>query len=88
MKTSSFNGIFAIFCLTGTLSAQSLFPNPDFETGKVKLTPFTWDSDPESQKRIPGTDVLHKELSFTIDLDTIPKWAGDDKERLLREMDE
>ena len=64
------------------------YTNPDFETGKVKLTPFTWDSDPESQKRIPGTDVLHKELSFTIDLDTIPKWAGDDKERLLREMGE
>ena len=32
MKTLSFSGIFAIFCLAGTLSAQSLFPNPDFET--------------------------------------------------------
>ncbi len=53
-----------------------------------RLLSFTWDSDPESRKRIPGTDVLHKELSFTIDLDTIPKWAGDDKERLLIEMDE
>ena len=36
MKTSSFNGIFAIFCLAGTLSAQSLFPNPDFETVNPK----------------------------------------------------
>ena len=39
-------------------------------------------------KENTGNRCIAYEHSFTIDLDTIPKWAGDDKERLLIEMDE